>query len=224
VAENYGHAAGIGGGLNAAAGTIVIHGGAVEGRCYWGEWEDAFSGIIGSQYGYADWGFGGAGIGNGGATGHNKKISALFLIPDYWFMDLRVAGGGQWNQRIEIGVYAFFRRGSVTIDGGRVSATGGQDAAGIGGSAKGNVDTVTISGAAKVTALSGWTFWGGHCYAVGPGHFDRDSSDNSRWNGTVTVAGKSEDDLRRGPHNKYRFVYDNGDPGLRHSVSVNGGF
>jgi len=176
-AESWGMAAGIGGGASGHGGTIEIHGGAV----------NAFCRVVGGALNMPDSvracrGFGGAGIGAGGVSGYdsNKKfkeephydLTAVFVVRSTG----ELSGGGS-EAYVSKGRHtdpAEANRGTtIIIDGGRVRGIGGQDAAGIGGGVLWVYpQLLKISGNARVTAWSGFSHWGGHMYAVGPGRQD----------------------------------------------------
>ena len=116
----------------------------------------------------------GAGIGGGnGGSGYDINISGSAVVE---------ATGGQYAA----GIGGGFSGGgngdgrSITISGGRVIATGGENGAGIGGGNNGNGTSITISGNAVVEATGGRSATGiGGGYAI------------TRGDGSVTISGNA---------------------------------
>jgi len=115
------HAAGVGGGENVNAGTIMIKGGSVD----------------------ATGGYGGAGIGGGeNGSGGTINIYNGTVNADGGGYAAGIGGGDNASEDVNNNVSS----GTITISGGTVNASGGYYASGIGGGSYGQVGTITISG------------------------------------------------------------------------------
>ena len=101
------------------------------------------------------------------ASGHNdepgvkvRRESALHIYGQVGGTGALVANGGKFGAGIGICYHDIFGAdvgcGAVTIDGGTVTANGGEEAAGIGGGRDGSGGTVTINGG-TVMAMAGAT-------------------------------------------------------------------
>ena len=122
--------AGIGGGYEAAGGTVTINGGTVT--------------ATGGQYG--------AGIGGGfdaGIGGGNEAAAGTVTVNG----GTVTATGGLYGAGIGGGYGA--AAGTVTINGGTVTATGGENGAGIGGGQYGGSGPVIVGAGASVMATAG---------------------------------------------------------------------
>ncbi len=114
--DGYSNAAGIGGGDNASAGTLIIHGATIN----------------------ATGGEKGAGIGGG----KNKGFDGGLTI----YGGKVTAKGGEYGAGMGSGDESPTMAGHITIYGGKVTATGGDNAAGIGGGDKGDGAVLRIYG------------------------------------------------------------------------------
>ena len=121
--------AGIGGGKDAAAGTITIAGGAIT--------------ATGGNYG--------AGVGGGyKGAGGNVSVSGGSLTATGGYYGTGIGGGGGGDSYNSVGGAG----GSLTISGGTVVATGDRSAAGVGGGQRQAGGTVNITGG-SLTATGG---------------------------------------------------------------------
>lgn len=157
-AEGGAEAAGIGGGRSGDADTIEITDSTVISNGH-----DSDNGNSGAGIGGGGFGAGGAGIGSGRASGW---ISYPSIFPN-WKAE-------HPNEGVASG---------ITISGGRVEASGGDDSAGIGGGYLGSGSDITIKDNADVTANGGK--WGA---GIGGGR-GGDGSDISISDSNVSASG-----------------------------------
>ena len=188
-------AAGIGSGLNGAAGAITINGGAVAaqgssyaagiGAGYRGT-ADSLRIIINGGEVVAKGYSGGAGIGGGeNRSGGTVLITGGSVIAEGGSFGAGIGGGGSYNTYGGGG-----DGGTVTISGGQVMAYGSSYAAGIGGGGSysypgGDGGTVIISGG---TVIAQGDRGGAD---IGPGKNGNDGSENTFTGGSICLPASS---------------------------------
>jgi hypothetical protein len=188
-------AAGIGSGLNGAAGAITINGGAVAaqgssyaagiGAGYRGT-ADSLRVIINGGEVVAKGYSGGAGIGGGeNRSGGTVLITGGSVIAEGGSFGAGIGGGGSYNTYGGGG-----DGGTVTISGGQVMAYGSSYAAGIGGGGSysypgGDGGTVIISGG---TVIAQGDRGGAD---IGPGKNGNDGSENTFTGGSICLPASS---------------------------------
>jgi len=184
--------AGIGSGLNGAAGAITINGGAVTAQgssdaagIGGGSGSQSTAGSLTVNGGevVAIGGFGGAGIGGGGKrSGGTVTITGGSVTAEGGAYSAGIGGGGSFNSGSGNG-------GTVTISGGRVVAHGSAYAAGIGGgggyNSGGDGGTVIISGGTVIAQGNG----GGA--DIGPGKNNNNGSENTFTGGSICLVASS---------------------------------
>lgn len=154
------YGAGIGGGKNAAAGTITIAGGAITAT---GGGDGA--GVGGGQYDRD---------GGENESGGTVLITGGSLTATGGYRATGIGGGGCYN--------GGGAGGSLTISGGTVVATGNEYAAGVGGGQKQAGGTVNITGG-SLTATGGKNGGAG----IGSGAYYKNTGTGT--DGTVTISG-----------------------------------